>query len=194
MATSEEQEGEKGEKKEAVILRFPILLPDFDVHNEVLEVLKEAPDCSLLIVEDIEFGDLYFIKRLLLEPGERREKVKNYYKTLESFSKSSLAPADLIKIWKTTSFVNKSDGSEEFLVNFEWGEADCIDLSRLTKIQTIKFLKNIIEILEVTYNITNICHSNISLKNILLVGSQLKLSGWQPNLISNKGIQGSLCS
>ena len=90
----------------------------------------------------------------------------------------------MIKIFNVSEFhLENGDPNIEILIFFEYGDPDCIDLEKLTTIQTIKFLKNIAEILESTYNVTKMSNNNISLENIILVdSSQLKLSGWKPHI------------
>jgi hypothetical protein len=169
-------------KKEAIILKYPILAKNFDQDYEILEVIRETPSITHLVVEEIEYGDIFYAKRLIMKKGDSLEKTKAYYRALEEFTESRVAPQDMIRVWRINVFENAIDNTEEVLVLFEWGEPDCIDLSRLTAIQTLKFLKNIFEMLDVTYNIRKLTHNNICLENIVLVGSQLKLSGWKPLL------------
>jgi hypothetical protein len=72
-------------------------------------------------------------------------------------------------LWIYTDYYIQRTNEYEFLVCFEWGEPDCIDIERLTSIQTLKFLKNIVEILETTYNISKLTHNNVCLHNLVLV-------------------------
>ena len=79
---------------------------------------------------------------------------------------------DMIKIAQVLTHNNDETNENELLVFFEWGEPDCIDLERLTNAQTLKFLKNICDILKTTYKATKLTHTNIKLDNIVLVGNQ----------------------
>lgn len=177
---------EDEEKHEPVVLKYPILADDFDMNYEVLEIIKETEKVSHLIIEDLEYGDLYYLKRMILPDDQNFKHLRQYYKVLEEFSQSTFAHDDMIKLWSYAEFFIKAEEKYESLVFYEWGEPDCIDLEKLTTIQTLKFLKNIAEILESTFKITKLTHSNITLDNIILVGKkQLKLAGWRPFSISS---------
>lgn len=180
-----EKASDGGEEYAPVHLEYPIICPDFSSTYDVLQAVHESPGLSKLVIEDTEYEDRYFLLRYVLDASDRSEKIKNYFKALEQYTKSSFSPLDMIKVWRVESTsMPEKENSEELLVFFEWGEPDCIDLSRLTKMQTMKFLKNILDILETTCRITKITHGDVCLDNILLIGNQLKLGGWRPYFIS----------
>jgi hypothetical protein len=176
------EKGSEGEPKyEEPVLKYPIHSPEFEGTYTVLSILSETETLSKLVIEDTEYADRYYLLRYILDKDEKAEKIKGYFITLEELTKSSFSPLEMIKLWRTSTYKLSGDnGQEEFLVFFEWGEPDCIDLARLTTTQTIKFLKNMMDILDTTYRITGITHSSIFLENILLIGNQLKLGGWRP--------------
>ena len=173
---------ERDEPIEGPVLKHPILTPDFETTYVILDIICETESFSKVIIEDLEYADRYYLVRYVLEQNSKSEKIKNYYTSLEQFTKSILSPPDMIRLWKTASHFT-TESTEEFLVFFELGEPDCIDLTRLTKVQTLKFLKNMIEVLETTYRVTSITNGDVCLDNILLVGNQLKLGGWRPYFV-----------
>lgn len=162
-------------------LQQPVHCADFDDTYALVAVVAESDNLAKFVVQDREYEDMYYVVKYVLQKDEKSEKIKNYFKALAEFTRSSFSPLDMIKIWRTESTpLPENEDLEEFLVFFEWGEPDCIDLGRLTKTQTMKFLKNILDILETTYRIPKITHGDICLENILLIGNQLKLGGWRP--------------
>ena len=180
-----ERASDEGEEYTPIQLKHAIVCHDFSSTYDVLQAVSESPTVSKLVIEDTEYEDRYFLMRYVLQDGDRDDKIKNYFKALEQYTKSSFSPLDMIKVWRVeTTRIPDANNEEELLVFFEWGEPDCIDLSRLTKMQTMKFLKNILDILETTCRITKITHGDVCLDNILLIGNQLKLGGWRPYFIS----------
>lgn len=167
-------------QKQEIILKYPILAPDFDMTYSVLEVIRESQTTSHLVIEENEYLDVYYLKRLILPKDEKGAKVKKYYANLEDFGRSCLVPCEMVRVIKTETFDHPNETTEELLVFFEWGEPDCIDLSRLTSIQTLKYLKNILEMLKNVFATRGVTNNNICLHNVVLVGSQLKISGWKP--------------
>lgn len=134
-------------------------------------------------MEDKNYGDILFLKRQIYTDEADFESAKEYFTVLEEFSQSNFSPMDMIKIAQVISYnpndiqyqkflinwirdeENSQAGSKhsdrprgtqfELLIFYEWGEPDCIDLERLTNAQTLKFLKNICEILKTTHKATS---------------------------------------
>lgn len=167
-------------------LAHALLFPAFDSEFAVLEVIRESPGSSHLVVEDCEYADVYYLRRLVLRRDEAAARTKKYYKNLEEFGRSCLVPVEMVKVLRLEETSNPLDQTDELLVFSEWGEPDCIDLARLTAIQTLKYLKNINEMLRTVFVTRGITNNNIALHNVVLVGSQLKLSGWKPLIIVDK--------
>lgn len=183
------------EPQETVVLKYPILSKDFDSNYEVLQVLKEEENKSHIIIEDLVYNDIIYLKRLIIKGSPTTKRVSRYYNQLLELSQSEFAHTDMVRLYKIEEFSLPQGDTTELLIFFEYGEPDCIALDELTTIQTIKFLKNITEILETTFGITKLTHNNISLENIVLIDeSQLKLSGWKPLLPSNEVDEGKINS
>lgn len=144
-----------------ITLNIPILNPAFQENFEILEVAKEEDTCSNLVVEDRSYGDILFLKRRIFTDTFQYEHSKEYYNILEEFSQSNFSPMDMIKIAQVLTYSKEDCSQHELLVFYEWGEPDCIDLDRLTNQQTLKFLKNICDILKTTYIATKLTHNNI---------------------------------
>lgn len=180
------------EMEATVTLLHAVETPDFYDTYAIVQVLADNHNLTRMVVEGIEDGEKYYVLRYRLVPGDKAEKIKNYYATFEQFSKGIFAPSDLLRLWKTSTHQLKPESgessdnrsqehaAEEFVAFFEWGEPDYIDLPRLTNMQAIKFLRSLVEILETTADMTRLTHGDICLENIILVGAQLKLSGWKP--------------
>ena len=126
------------EQKE-VNLAMPILNPTFKDNFEILEISKELENRTDLVVEDRNYGDILFLRRIIFKDDNLYEQSKEYFTVLEEFSQSNFSPMDMIKIAQVLTYNDEENSQNELCIFFEWGEPDCIDLERLTNAQTLKF-------------------------------------------------------
>lgn len=76
------------ESIEPIVLKHPIFAEDFDQKFVVLEVIREEPKVSHLVVEDLYTGEIYYMKRIVVPNNKDFERYKDYYSTLQQFSQS----------------------------------------------------------------------------------------------------------
>ena len=104
-----------------IVLGYPIKSENFRVQYKVLEVIREAEDVSHLVVEDIHYKGLYYLKRMIIREKATFERYLNYYKCLEEFTKSKFSPVCMVKLWMVGDSSLDEEGSYELLLYFEWG-------------------------------------------------------------------------
>ena len=66
------------EQKE-VNLAVPILNPTFKDNFEILEISKEETNRTDLVVEDRNYGDILFLRRIIFTENNRYEQSKEYF-------------------------------------------------------------------------------------------------------------------
>lgn len=168
-------------KASAVQPKHPICSEDFHKDFVILEILRESVEVGHYVVEDLQYGDVFYVKRISIIRSEEFNRQAKYYKVLEEFGANTFSPRDLLRYFMVNEWLSAENPSlGELLVFAEWGDFDCIDLARITLLQTVKFLKNVLEILQATYAGCKLTHGNIKLENVVLVRGQLKLAGWKP--------------
>ena len=143
------------------------------------ELIDSSNISNHYIVEDIEVDPmelndpdaplLYYLKQMKFDSQEEFQNAKQFYGKIFNYCKTPFAKNDIAKI--------------EYV--YEFGESDRIDIENIEIVHINKFLKNMCILLNDLMKFDSIYHSNITLKNIVLVHNELKLSGYKPLFIDS---------
>lgn len=160
------------------------------------EILKASATNRHYIAEDLEHdastspsGGFFYLKQSIYTNKGEYQFALRYYQKLANYCKMPFAKTDIIRLHQIHNFDVEEDNYFEVVLIFDLGEPDRIDIDNIESQHINKFLKNVCLLLQDLKKFDEIYHGNIYIKNIVLVSTELKLSGFKPIYLDNPDYQ-----
>jgi hypothetical protein len=160
------------------------------------ETLKATNTNKHFIAEDLEHdvstspsGGFFYLKQSLYSHKGEYQFALRYYQKLATYCKMPFAKTDIIRLHQIHNFDIEEENYYEVVLIFDLGEPDRIDIDNIESQHINKFLKNVCLLLQDLKKYDEIYHGNIYIKNIVLVNTELKLSGFKPIYLDNPNYQ-----
>ena len=175
-----------------IVTRIPNLQERFFFH----ELIKQTDNTNHYIIEDVEVDPttladpdsplFYYLKQTKFNSYSEFYNAKKYYGMMLDYCQSPFAKNDIVNLNFVFDFYDQKDSYFELITITDYGEADRIDIENIGDSHINKFLKNVCVLLTELKKFNGLYNANLSLKNILLSGGDLKLGGFKPIYIDKE--------
>jgi hypothetical protein len=172
--------------------KIPHLNERFFFHS----IIKQSKFSNHYIAEDLQAEPtasgvvtFYFFKQNKYTNQLEYQHALAYYQKLLGYCKQPLSKNDIIKLQALFPFEDPASNSFELNTQFDYGEADRIEIDLIQVHQITRFLKNVCLLLQDLKKKTDLYHGNIAIKNIVLADGELKISGFKPMFLQNPEFQ-----